>query len=186
MIREILKRSLPPWVVLRMKRHYTSRNWKPEILRSGSVMIELTNACQFRCETCPRIYSLGKGMKIGNMDFERFKELVYKNISDLRAITLTGLGEPFLYPFLREAVEYIRKKSESIYLFLSTNASAPGVRSWIGDIADQIDHLQISIDGVGAVFETIRKNGDYDSFIRNVETISEESREKRVEPSVPQ
>jgi len=132
---------------------------------------------------CPRISLLGKKMKIGNMEFVRFKELIDKNIPYLGAITLTGLGEPFLYPFLCQAVEYIRKKSVSVNLFLSTNASVPGVSSQTGDIADQIDHLQISIDGVGTTFESIRKNADFDSFSQNVKTISEKSGGRRVKLS---
>lgn len=64
---------------------------------------------------CP--YRLGgDNPDLGDMDFELFKKIVDENPSD--EICLFNRGEPFLYPKIYEAIEYVCKKAKAI---ISTN-----------------------------------------------------------------
>ena len=72
-------------------------------------------------------------------------------------ITLTGLGEPLLYPHLNELIDYIYFINKGISIFLSTNAQSTKTPEIIQAISDKIDTLQISVDGIGEIFEKIRK-----------------------------
>ncbi len=128
------------------------------------LMLEVTNYCQLHCITCAREYEFGNAMDVGHMDLEKAKKLIDESHWYLDKIALTGLGEPLLYPHLKQLVEYIREKNRGVIIFLSTNAQHPKTISILSTIADKIDTVQISIDGIGDNFEKIRKNGNFDSF----------------------
>jgi radical SAM protein with 4Fe4S-binding SPASM domain len=90
----------------------------------------------------------------------------------LNGVGLTGLGETLLYPHLVEFVRYIRSKNEFVGISLSTNAIKPDAPKIVNAIADQIDSLQISIDGCGEVFEKIRRNATWEKYLANLKEIA--------------
>ena len=143
------------------------------------IMLEVTNHCQLHCITCAREYAFGHSMDIGHMDFSEAKKIIDENHIYLDSIGLTGLGEPLLYPHLKQLIEYIREKNKGMLIFISTNAQHKKTVEILSSIADKIDTLQISIDGIGDTFERIRKNGDYVSFIKNCREIVKFSRSYR-------
>jgi radical SAM protein with 4Fe4S-binding SPASM domain len=144
-----------------------------------SLMLEVTNLCQLRCVTCPREYALGKVMDKGHMDLERAKHLIDENHVYLDSIGLTGLGETLLYPHLLEIVDYIRSKNQGIHIFISTNAQQPDAPRIVDAIADKIDALQISIDGLGDVFEKVRRNSDWEKYLSSVREIARIAKGRR-------
>jgi len=145
-----------------------------------SLVIELTNCCQLRCTTCAREYSYGQQMDKGHMDFGRFKSLFDENHIYLDRICLSGLGETLLYPKLVEAVKYIGSKNKGIAIFVSTNASQENAAEIIDTIADKIDTLQISLDGIGSVLEHIRKKSNFDVIHANLKKIAASAAHKRM------
>ena len=151
---------------------YRKKRMNPEVKRPVALMIEVTNHCQLSCVTCAREYKWGREMDKGHMDLEQFKRIIDENHVYLDRIGLTGLGETLLYPQLVEAVGYIRSKNRGISIFISTNAYQANAPEIVGQVADQIDTLQVSLDGLGSVFEGIRKKSHYDQFMRNLEEIS--------------
>jgi MoaA/NifB/PqqE/SkfB family radical SAM enzyme len=178
--RELIKRALPPGFVLYLKRRRESGQWREVIGPPSTLMIELTNACQFRCETCPRVHSLGRDLKVGMMDFDLFRDLVDGAMDHLSAVTLTGLGEPFLYPRLAEAATHLRRRKESLYLYVASNASSPTMMRDFDQVAGAVDHLQISIDGMGDTFERVRVNGHWPTFLENVRQAVTRARGRRM------
>lgn len=144
-----------------------------------SLMIELTNFCQLRCITCAREYALGQAMDTGNMDLAQAKKLIDEAHIFLDRIGLTGLGEPLLYPQLVEILDYIEKKNKGICIFISTNAQVPNTLKIMDTIGDKIDTLQVSVDGIGEVFEGIRSKSDFASSAKNLEAIVKLSRGRR-------
>lgn len=157
-----------------------SRKYNPVIKHPVSLMIELTNHCQLKCIICAREHDLGKQMSVGHMDFEQFKKIIDENHLYLDRIGLTGLGETLLYPKIVEAVNYIGKKNKGILIFLSTNAYQANAPALVKEIADKIDTLQISLDGIGSTFEEIRRKSNFNRYYSNLEQISRYNHKSRM------
>ena len=135
------------------------------------IMIELTNHCNLKCCTCPREYSYGKNMDLGMMPTEKAKQIINETYPYLDSIGLTGLGETFLYPHLKEIASYVKSKKKSIITSLSTNANIPNFIEKVQDVLPYIDTIQVSIDGLHETYEKIRINANFNPFYENIKTI---------------
>jgi radical SAM protein with 4Fe4S-binding SPASM domain len=141
------------------------------VAHPSSLMIEVTNHCNLRCITCPREYSHGHTMDKGYIELDNLKKIVDEAYPFVDSIGLTGLGETLMFKDLIPAVKYIRDKNKGIIVFISTNAHLPAAVETIAQTAGMIDTVQISIDGIGEVYEHVRRGGRYDFFIDNVKQI---------------
>jgi radical SAM protein with 4Fe4S-binding SPASM domain len=140
----------------------------------SSIMIELTNHCNIKCITCAREYAYGDAMAKGFMDFEKFKNIIDEVYPYVDSIGLTGLGETFLYKRIDEAVDYIRSKSKGIIISCSINAHLPKSVEIANKLTGKIDTIQISIDGIGEVYNNVRRTADFEFFLKNTKGILEE------------
>ena len=147
-----------------------------KVANPSSIMIELTNHCNIKCITCAREYAFGDAMAKGFMDFEKFKSIIDEIYPYVDAIGLTGLGETFLYKRIDEAVDYIKSKSKGIIISCSINAHLPKSIEIAEKLIDQIDTIQISIDGIGEVYNEVRKTADYNFFLKNTLGILEKAK----------
>ncbi|MCK4305189.1 MAG: SPASM domain-containing protein [Candidatus Eisenbacteria sp.] len=172
------KRALD-YTLNRMRYQLALRQRKVVLPHPISLMIELTNLCQLKCITCAREYALGQAMDTGNMDLAQAKKLIDESHVFLDRIGLTGLGEPLLYPHLVEILDYIEKQNRGICIFISTNAQVPNTLKIMEAIGDKIDTLQVSVDGIGEVFESIRSKSDFASSAKNLEAIVKLSKDMR-------
>jgi len=111
-------------------------------------------------------------MDKGSMDFNLLKKIVDQAYPYVDSIGLTGLGEPLIYKDLAAALNYIKSKNKGIITSISTNAALPDTLNRIEAIKENIDSIQISIDGIGDIYNKVRKNGDFNVFIQNVRGIS--------------
>lgn len=151
-----------------------------DVLRSctvahpSAVMLEVTNHCNLHCITCPREYQFGSKMDKGSMDIDLLKKIVDQAYPYVDSIGLTGLGEPLMYEDLPEALRYIKSKNRGIITSVSTNAALPNTLDRIKNIKENINSVQISIDGIGDTYDRVRKNGNYDRFVQNVCGIRDE------------
>ncbi len=166
-------RSFGVYAANRLAFYRAKKRRRLELPHPTSLMIELTNHCQLKCVICARETEMGEQMDKGHMDLGSFKKLIDEAHVYLDRIGLTGLGETLLYPHLKEALRYIRSKNQGIVIFVSTNAYQANAPELVEAIADDIDTLQISLDGIGSVFESIRKKSDYNKYYANLEAISE-------------
>ena len=139
----------------------------------STIMIEVTNHCNLHCITCPREYEYGNNMDMGFIDLKNLKTIVNQAYPYIDSIGLTGLGEPLMYKQLPDALEYIKSKNKGIITSISTNASLNNTAQIIEKVKHNLDTVQISIDGIGEVYNKVRKNGNYEKFIRNVKEILE-------------
>ncbi len=137
----------------------------------SAIMIEGTNLCNLRCITCPREYEYGANMNKGNMDITKLKQIVDEIYPYIDSIGLTGLGETFLYKELVGAVEYIRAKSLGIIISTSINAHLKKSPEIARSLVGLIDTIQVSIDGIGEVYNKVRIGGDYTFFLDNLKEI---------------
>lgn len=156
-------------------RTYTNKFSKSlKVVYPSTIMLEVTNYCNLHCITCPREYQYGKQMDIGHMDINLLKKVIDQTYPYIDSVGLTGLGEPLLYKHLPEALDYIKSKNKGIITSLSTNASLGKTPELIAQIKQNIDTIQISIDGIGETYNKVRINGDYDKFLLNVKDIKKQ------------
>jgi radical SAM protein with 4Fe4S-binding SPASM domain len=143
-----------------------------KVAHPSTIMIELTNYCNLHCITCPREYAYGEKMALGHIDFELFKNIVNQAYPAIDSIGLTGLGEPLMYKHLPEALAYIKSKNKGIITSISTNANLSQAPQIIEKIKNHIDTIQVSIDGIGDVYNQIRRNGDFKKLDSNLTEIA--------------
>jgi radical SAM protein with 4Fe4S-binding SPASM domain len=146
---------------------FLSKSKSLKVSYPSSIMIELTNHCNIKCITCAREYAFGDQMAKGFMDFEKLKGIIDEIYPYVDSIGLTGLGETFLYKRIDEAVDYIKSKNKGIIVSCSINAHLPKSIEISEKLIGKIDTIQISIDGIGDVYNQVRKKADYNFFIKN-------------------
>ncbi len=133
-----------------------------------TIMLELTNKCNLHCVTCPREYGYGRKMRLGNMDSALARKIVDEVIPYIQSIGLTGMGETLFAPNLLEIARYIKEKKKSVIIAISTNANIPDFTEKISPVLPYIDTVQVSMDGVGDVYENVRHGASFSLFERNV------------------
>ncbi|MDR3653993.1 MAG: radical SAM protein [Paludibacter sp.] len=135
-------------------------------------MLELTNHCNLACTTCPREYNYGKAMDKGNMTVQHAKAIIDEVWPYLDSIGLTGMGETFLYKDIEEIVDYVKQKNKGIIISVSTNAVLPDFIQKVSKIIGKIDTIQISIDGLESVYESIRHNASFETLDKNIHQLA--------------
>lgn len=139
----------------------------------STIMLELSAHCNLRCTICPREYDYGKNMDMGFMNPEKAKLLIDQTWPYLDSIGLTGMGETFLYPHLEEIVDHIRSKNKGIVISVSINAYAPKTLEYATSLKNKIDTIQVSIDGLFEVYDSIRHGSDFEKFSSNLTNLAE-------------
>jgi radical SAM protein with 4Fe4S-binding SPASM domain len=155
---------------------FLSKSKSLKVSYPSSIMIELTNHCNIKCITCAREYAFGDKMAKGFMDFEKLKGIIDEIYPYVDSIGLTGLGETFLYKRIDEAVDYIKGKNKGIIVSCSINAHLPKSIEIAEKLTGKIDTIQISIDGIGDVYNQVRKTADYNFFFKNTLGILEKAK----------
>ncbi|MGM0444631.1 MAG: SPASM domain-containing protein [Fibrobacterota bacterium] len=184
MLRRLHAISLFRWPAVALRTMHRVLARKTHQLRQplpDALMLEVTNHCQLHCSTCAREYRLGQEMDRGHMDLHQAKEFLNTYLEKLNRIALTGLGEPLLYPHLKELVTFIHQKDPGVLLFLSTNAQHPHTVEIIKSIAHAVDTLQISMDGYGQTYEGIRIDGNFTRFLTTLTELGELARQTSME-----
>ena len=138
----------------------------------STIMLELTNKCNLACTTCPRVYDYGKAMDVGNMNINNAKKVIDEVWPYLDSIGLTGMGETFIYKEILNLVDYIKQKNNGIIISVSTNAVLPGFIDSVRNLVGKIDTIQISIDGLNAVYEEIRRNAKFETLNDNIQILA--------------
>lgn len=138
----------------------------------STIMLEVTNLCNLACTTCARQYAYGRAMDKGHMPVSTAQKVIDEAWPCLDSIGLTGLGEPFLYEPLEELVDYIRAKNSGIVTSVSTNAMVPHFTDRVARVKDRIDTIQVSMDGLGQVYESIRSKARFDRFDDNLRALA--------------
>jgi len=139
----------------------------------SSIMLEVTNHCNLGCITCPREYGYGHAMDKGTIGLESMKKVIDEVAPYIDSIGLTGLGETLLYKKLEETLQYIKSKNSGIQTFISTNAHIPGTENYIERLAPYLDTVQISIDGIGKTYESVRLKSDYSFFLDTTRKVAD-------------
>ena len=167
-----LNRYLLIYLVNKINHYYLRLTRSTRVAFPSTIMIELTNNCNLQCTTCPRQYNYGKVMAKGSMPVENAKRIIDQSWPYLDSIGLTGMGETFLYKEIDEVVDYIRSKNKGIIISVSTNAVLPGFIETVKPLVSKIDTIQISTDGLGNIYENIRRGASFSTLDRNIRLLS--------------
>ncbi|WP_321437324.1 radical SAM protein [uncultured Bacteroides sp.] len=169
------------YVYNKLKNSYYKLKKSTKVAYPSTIMLELTNHCNLACTTCPREYEYGKAMDKGQMNIDQAKRVIDELWPYLDSIGLTGLGETFLYKELENVVDYIKAKNQGIIISVSTNAILPNFIEKVSPLVDKIDTIQVSIDGLGSVYESIRINASFQELDKNLRILSEMCRNTKTD-----
>lgn len=151
---------------------YLKRKKSTRVAYPSNIMLELTNHCNLSCTTCPREYDFGKRMDKGNMTVAQARKIIDETWPYLDSIGLTGMGETFIYKNIREIVDYIKQKNKGIIISVSTNAVLPDFLKAVDGIVNKIDTIQISVDGLGEIYESIRLKASFATLDNNLHQLA--------------
>jgi radical SAM protein with 4Fe4S-binding SPASM domain len=121
------------------------------------VDIELSTLCNLRCPMCYTITDEFK-QKVNAkfMEFELFTKIIDEIHPHVPAIRLSLRGEPTIHPRFVECIEYAKQHGIKEVSFL-TNGSTLIPESFARIMEAGADWITISVDGLGKVYEEIRK-----------------------------
>ncbi len=157
----------------KIKHFYFKLTKSTRVAYPSTIMLELTNYCNLACTICPREHAYGKEMDKGNMDIDKAKKIIDEVFPYLDSIGLTGLGETFIYKQLEEIVDYIKAKNKGIIISVSTNAVLPNFINKVKGLIGKIDTIQISIDGLNEVYDSIRIGSNFKILENNIKILAE-------------
>jgi len=138
----------------------------------STIMLELTTHCNLACTICPHESEFGREMDKGNMELSLAKGVIDEVSPYLDSIGLTGMGETFLYRDLEEIINYIRTKNKGIIISVSTNAVVPDFIPKVSGLINRVDTIQVSVDGIEDVYESIRRNASFRQLDANLKALA--------------
>lgn len=138
------------------------------------IRIKPTNVCNHNCKYCAyKVNTLQVGQDMGEKDYipkEKMLEII-DDIAEIgvKAVTFSGGGDPFVYPYLRDAVRRLSKTSVK-FAALTNGARLDG------ETAEMFAHsgqwLRVSIDGWdddSYSFYRGTRGGEFAKVMRNME-----------------
>ncbi len=135
--------------------------------------IALTTHCNLKCKWCYRLDPSFKEVLNKKMDLDVLKKIIRNTKGNFKMIHLTGLGEPFTYPDLREAVEIVREKTKNVTI--TTNSTLVSVEKIIKLVKAGLTHIEFSIDAFSMNELNEYRGVDLDKVVKVVENISEKT-----------
>ena len=139
------------------------------------IQVEVTGACNLRCQMCLVSYRPALGKTSGSMSFETFKALI-DDLPDLEVVTMQGLGEPLLAPDFFPMLEYLAERG--IRTGFNTNGTLLTRDKAERLVRLGVDWLHVSLDGAtAATYEGIRHRSNFELVKTNVEGLVQVMRE---------
>jgi len=137
------------------------------------VDIELSSICNLKCPMCYTISDEFKSqVNIKLMDESLFRKIVDEIAGNVPAIRLSFRGESFLHPQIVEFIHYAKQSGIKEVSTLTNGAKL--TLPFFEKLCDAgIDWITISVDGVGKVYESIRKPLKFEKLYGMIKDISE-------------
>lgn len=149
--------------------HITKKNFKyPNRLR-----IEVTNACNLRCEMCARSFS---NFQVKHMKWDTFCH-IKKYFPKVKEIALFGWGEPTIHPLFEKMLNSVWECGSESYF--TTNALQLDKFAKILVDGNQ-RYLNISLDATEPeLYNQIRRGSDFDKVIKNIKLLNKYKKDCR-------
>ena len=131
-----------------------------------SLQVEVTSACNLRCAMCLVRYRPPVNKLAGALPLELYRRLL-DEVPGLRRLTLQGLGEPLLSPYLLDMIRLA--KARGIEVGFNSNATLLSRTRADALVEAGLDWLHVSLDGARAgTYEAIRDGADFDTVVGNL------------------
>jgi radical SAM protein with 4Fe4S-binding SPASM domain len=143
-----------------------AQRWTDSPPLPAELQVEVTAACNLRCAMCLVAYRPPINKITGAMRPELFRPLL-DSLPGLRRITLQGLGEPLLSPYLMTLIRYVKARD----IAAGFNSNATLLSTTVADalVDSGLDWLHVSVDGAAAgTYEGIRGGGRLDLVVDNL------------------
>jgi MoaA/NifB/PqqE/SkfB family radical SAM enzyme len=157
----------------------------PDVTRTiapSRIRIEASSFCQLRCPSCPTTTGhIHPAIGSGALKFEDFRTLL-ASAPGVQRVELSNYGEIFLNPQLLRILEYAYQ--EGVAVFVENGANLNHVKEEVleGLVKYRVRKLTCSIDGASPEsYRKYRVRGDFDTVIRNIETINSYKRSHRTD-----
>lgn len=133
------------------------------------VDLELASVCNLRCPMCFTVSpAFARRVNAKLMDFELFTRLVDEcAASGVYSIRLSYRGESFLHPRIIDACRYAKDQGIREVSTL-TNGVRLDEERFIALMDAGLDWLTISVDGMGEVYEKIRKPAKFERAVEKI------------------
>jgi hypothetical protein len=168
--------SVPREAVMKDIRTFVGKH-----LHVQTVLIEPTNDCQLDCVTCYR-----KGRKIGYISDETYNTALSMLPWNTYAVTLNGAGESLMHPEFRSMVNKLNGMRNLFGVKYKIGFSTNGLlldSDMQAAIIDNVDWINISMDGIGLDHEARRRGSDWETVSSNAEMLIDRGR-KRTKVSI--
>jgi radical SAM protein with 4Fe4S-binding SPASM domain len=130
------------------------------------LQLEVTSACNLRCAMCLVRYRPPVNKLAGAMTIGLFQQIV-DEVPTLRKLTLQGLGEPLLSPYLMDMIRYA--KARGVTVGFNSNATLLTRRRADELLEVGLDWLHVSLDGASAgTYEGIRDGAGFATVFGNL------------------
>jgi radical SAM protein with 4Fe4S-binding SPASM domain len=131
--------------------------------------IEASSACQMRCPMCKTSEMIKSGVfRAGLMDFDLYRKIIDQCTREpLHSIKLSWRGEPLLNPAIVDMVAYAKQRGIRDMAFLSNGERLDSAMS-AALIDNGLDWISISFDGMGEIYNRIRKPAIFEETLEKV------------------
>ncbi len=132
----------------------------------AALQVEVTAACNLRCAMCLVRYRPPVNKLAGALPLELYRRLL-DELPGLRRLTLQGLGEPLLSPYLMDMVRLAGARR--VEVGFNSNATLLSRATADELVGAGLDWLHVSLDGARAgTYEAIREGADFDKVVGNL------------------
>jgi radical SAM protein with 4Fe4S-binding SPASM domain len=139
------------------------------------LQLEITSACNLRCVMCLVRYRPPVNKLAGAMPLDLFRRLV-DDVPTLKMLTLQGLGEPLLSPYLLDMIRIAVERR--IRVGFNSNATLLTGRRAAELVDSRVDWLHVSLDGASAAaYEKVRDGASFDAVRTNLAGLVRTKRE---------
>ncbi|MDR0605417.1 MAG: radical SAM protein [Bacteroidales bacterium] len=148
------------------------------------VDLELSTLCNIKCPMCYTITDEFKNkIKTGFMDIDLFKIIIDEIGNKVPAIRLSLRGESTLHPDFIETIRYARSKGIKEISTLTNGSNL--TESFIKKMVDAgIDWITISIDGIGKIYEKIRRPLKFKETLDKIKMLDRIKKERNLHKPV--
>lgn len=146
-------------------------------MQPRSLQIENTNLCNAKCIMCPHVIMKRKGKIMKFKDFKKILNNVMKSY-DIKRLTITGFGEPFIDRNIVEKIKYANEKYPKLKVEVYTNASLLNKKIIDKLLETNINKITFSINGTKANYKKIMAL-DYKNTKKNVICFLEEKERRK-------
>lgn len=148
-----------------LKNRYQWRYWPRKKVPSFplNIDIEISSKCQIKCDHCFRQY-----MNMGEDEFmplDMYKKII-KECGEHNLFTLkfSMRGEPLMHPDAVEMVRYAKEVGIK-EVWINTNGGTLTEDLVRGLLQARVDWITVSFDGLGEIYESVRRPLKYDKQI---------------------